>query len=49
MHTLKKLGGEVAISNVGVAGNVFSFDMTNTGLQDWNMATEGLKIEVSSP
>jgi hypothetical protein len=23
--------------------------MINTGLQDWNMASEGLSIEVSSP
>jgi hypothetical protein len=42
MHTFKKLGGEVEISNANLSGKVFSFDMTNTGLQDWNMASEGL-------
>ena len=49
MHTFKKLGGEVNISNVNLNGNKLSFDMVNTGLQDWNMATEGLAIEVTSP
>ena len=49
MHTFKKLGGEVDISNVNLNGNKLSFDMVNTGLQDWNMATENLAIEVTSP
>jgi len=49
IHTFKKLGGEVAISNVNLAGNVLAFDMVNTGLQDWNMASEGLSLELSSP
>ena len=49
MHTFKKLGGEADISNVNLNGNKLSFDMVNTGLQDWNMGSEGLSIEVSSP
>ena len=49
MHTFKKLGGEVDISNVNLNGNKLSFDMVNTGLQDWNMESEGLAVEVTSP
>jgi len=42
--TFKKLGGEVKIENPTVDGSVLSWDMTNIGLQDWNMNNEGLQV-----
>jgi hypothetical protein len=49
LHTFKKLAGETKIQNINIANNVFSFDMVNIGLQDWNMFTEGLTLEIASP
>lgn len=47
--TFKKLGGETKIDQLAVDGDKFFFDMTNIGLQDWNMNNEGLTVKVESP
>ena len=46
--TFQKLGGQAKIDYIGAEGDKFHFDITNIGLQDWNMKNEGLKVEVQS-
>lgn len=51
-YTIEKLGGELSIRNktasVESKGEdyVFSFELKNTGLQDWNLADEGYTFKI---